>query len=393
MFCECAYHDYDVFSIMSCIYTTFGCYRSHLYLPIHHHITHGLIVSSSFVCIHHSHHNNNRYAYGMGGMETISYDKVEKILYGISEQGFITLIDQANAPEDAPQLPIVLEAEGTPTFISVCADRGLLFVVTKDDPNLGHVVVYKAASRSEDGSVTPPELLAKVDVGYGPDMSRPNSDCTMLAVANEGEGVVDDTLGLVNPPGSVSLINLEDLDNISSTDVPFLWSDEELMAKDIHLPLSLNALEYWDEHSAIADDVNFTLARATYTTASVLEPEWLEWTADDKYVLVNLQENAALVKINVETATAEDIYGYGLKSWEETPIDIIEDDGCATMPTVPGLFSVRTPDSIAVINIDGDTYVATANEGDDLGKLIGYTTIFLQHVQENTFLLFESCVI
>jgi hypothetical protein len=200
-------------------------------------------------------------------------------------------------------------------------------------------------------------------------------------------------LGLVNPPGSVSLINLEDLDNISSTDVPFLWSDEELMAKDIHLPLSLNALEYWDEHSAIADDVNFTLARATYTTASVLEPEWLEWTADDKYVLVNLQENAALVKINVETATAEDIYGYGLKSWEETPIDIIEDDGCATMPTVPGLFSVRTPDSIAVINIDGETYVATANEGDDLGKMIGYTTIFLQHVQENTFLLFESCVI
>jgi len=307
----------------------------------------------------------------MGGLETMSYDKKEKLLYGISEQGFITLIDQANAPEIAPQLPIVLKAEGTFTFVSVCADRGLLFVVTKDDPNLGHVLVYKAASRSEDGNVNPPEFLTKVEVGYGPDMARPNSGCTMLAVANEGEGVVDDTLGLINPPGSVSLINLEDLDNISSTNVPFLWSDEELMAKDIHLPLSKNALEYWDEHSSIAGDVNFTLARATYTTASVLEPEWLEWSADEKYVLVNLQENAALVKVNVETATAEDIYGYGLKSWEETPIDIIEDDGCATMPAVPGLYSVRTPDSIAVINVNGQTYVATANEGDDIGKMIG----------------------
>ena len=252
----------------------------------------------------------------------------------------------------------------------MCANQGLLFLVTKNDPNLGHVLVYKAASRSEDGTITPPELVTKVEVGYGPDNARPNSACTTVAVANEGEGVYDDTLGLINPPGSVSLINVKDLENISSTNVPFLWTDEELIAKDIHLPLSQNALEYWDEHSSIANDVNFTLARAAYTTSSGLEPEWVEWALDDKYVLVNLQENSALVKINVETATAEDIWPYGLKSWEATPIDIIEDDGCATMPTVPGLYSVRTPDSIAVINVDGQTYVATANEGDDIGKII-----------------------
>ncbi len=299
----------------------------------------------------------------------MAYDKKEKILYGISEQGFVTLIDQANGPEDAPQLPIVVRAEGSPTYASVCSDRGLLLLVTKDDPNPGHVFVYKAAVRSEDGTVNPPEYLTKVEVGYGPDHSRPNSACTMLAVANEGEGDYDDTLGLINPPGSVSLVNLEDLENISSTNVPFPWTDEELLAKDIHLPLSKNALEYWDLHSSVAEDLNFTLARATYTTDTVLEPEWVEWSADEKYVLANLQENAALVKVNVDTATAEDIYSYGLKSWEATPIDIIEDDGCATMPTVPGLFSVRTPDSIAVINVDGQTYVVTANEGDDVGKM------------------------
>ena len=74
----------------------------------------------------------------------MSYDKEEKILYGISEQGFVTLIDQSNAPEEAPQLPIVVQAEGSFTFVSVCANLGLLFVVSKDDPNLGHVLVYKA---------------------------------------------------------------------------------------------------------------------------------------------------------------------------------------------------------------------------------------------------------
>jgi hypothetical protein len=94
------------------------------------------------------------------------------------------------------------------------------------------------------------------------------------------------------------------------TDVSFPWTDDELIAKGVHLPLSAKALEYWDEHSSIADDLNFTEARASYTTASVLEPEWLVWTPDGRYVLVSLQENCALVKINVSNAVAVDIYRY-----------------------------------------------------------------------------------
>ena len=32
----------------------------------------------------------NGYAYGMGGMEKLAYDSKEKILYGVSEQGFVS---------------------------------------------------------------------------------------------------------------------------------------------------------------------------------------------------------------------------------------------------------------------------------------------------------------
>ena len=39
------------------------------------------------------------------------------------------------------------------------------------------------------------------------------------------------------------------------------------------------------------------------------------------------------------------------------------------MPKVPGLFSSRVPDSIAVAIVDGETYIVTANEGDDIGKI------------------------
>lgn len=57
---------------------------------------------------------------------------------------------------------------------------------------------------------------------------------------------------------------------------------------------------------------------------------------------------------------------YGLKSWESTPIDVVEDDGCENMPTVEGLYSLRSPDAITSIVVDGETYIITANEGDDL---------------------------
>lgn len=318
----------------------------------------------------------------MGGLEKIAYDSKERLLYGVSEQGFITIIDYANGPgPDAKQLPYVISDEDTYTDITVCPDKGLLFATTKDDPNPGKISIYTTAKHApqslieaadvESGAVLigKPKVLHTIEVGAGPDMILPNSDCSIVAVANEGEGDYDDINGLTNPEGSVTLVKIpSDIENETptTTTVTFDWSDDELLAKGINLPLSEKALEYWDENSAIADDVNFSSARASYTTASVLEPEWMVWSADEKHLLVNLQENSALVKINVENEVAEDIYSYGLKSWEETPIDVIEDGGCANMPTVEGLFSVRTPDSITAIVVNGETYIATANEGDDL---------------------------
>ena len=296
----------------------------------------------------------------MGGMEKIALDSKDKILYGVSEQGFVTLIDYADGPMQPPQLPIVIQDKNTYTDLSICSEEGILFATTKDGTNPGEVTIYKAAARSDDGSISEPELIHTIQVGVGPDHSAPNSDCSILAVANEGEG--DYETHLVNPEGSVSLLRGPFLDADTPptvTTVSFPWSDDELLEKGVHMPLTANAMEYWDEHSSVADDLNFTEARATYTPADMLEPEWLVWSADEKYVLVNLQENAALVKVNVDTNEAEDIYSYGLKSWEETPIDIIKDDGCETMPMVPGLFTVRTPDSIVAIKIGDETYIAT----------------------------------
>jgi hypothetical protein len=222
----------------------------------------------------------------------------------------ISLIDYVDGPVQPPQLPFAIKSENIYTDVHVCSEEGILFASSKDDPNPGVVSIFRAATRSDDNSVVEPELIHTLTVGYGPDYMNTNSDCSILAIANEGEGYYKDDY-LINNEGSVSLVKGPFLDAATPpaiSTVSFPWTDDELIAKGIHLPLSANALEYWDEHSSIADDLNFTEARASYTAASVLEPEWLVWTPDDQYVLVNLQENCALVKINVADETAEDIY-------------------------------------------------------------------------------------
>ena len=74
------------------------------------------------------------------------------------------------------------------------------------------------------------------------------------------------------------------------------------------MPLSASSLEYWNEYSLIAGDVDFTTARTAYTAASVLKSEYLPLCGDEKYVLVSLQKNSALMKIDVASDVAEDIY-------------------------------------------------------------------------------------
>lgn len=316
------------------------------------------------------------YAYGMGALEQISYDSKEKILYGASEQGYVTLMDYSKGPKNVKQLDVVLPfLDTTLTDVEVCAAKGLLFIATKDGVNNGVVKVFKTAKQPklatdqsiQADTVVAPEFVRDVEVGVGPDMILANPDCTIIAVANEGEGEYDEMTGLDDPPGSVTLIKepfVQSAPNVVQVSLD-KWTDEELIGKGVHLPLPLNAMVYWDDHSHIADALNFTTVRDNYKSAMNLEPEYLAWSSDGKTVYVNLQENSALVKVNADSGEAMDIYGYSLKDWDTIGIDIVEDEGCNNMPKVPGLSSVRTPDAIALVVVDSETYILTANEGDD----------------------------
>ena len=72
------------------------------------------------------------------------------------------------------------------------------------------------------------QQLHKVGVGYLPDMITFTPDCSHLLVANEGEAGKDQNGKFFNPEGSVSIIDIENLEIVEDPDeavklVNFQW--------------------------------------------------------------------------------------------------------------------------------------------------------------------------
>lgn len=132
------------------------------------------------------------------------------------------------------------------------------------------------------------------------------------------------------------------------------------------MPLTENALEYWDDYSGIAEDIDWSNIRANYNPGFFMQPEYMAFSHDGAQLLVNLQQNSALVRVDLRTATAQAVDGFGLKPWNVNGIDIIDSDkSCNKFITNPFLYSNRKPDVIASAEIDGVNFVFTADEGSD----------------------------
>ena len=275
-----------------------------LVCPFH---SHGSLIFVTRLSLSNTRRYSYSYGYGFGALERAYYDASNQVFYGGSEIGFVSVSDFVAFPNiTIADFGVDLAGE-TLTDIKACGEY--LFVSTKDDPNPGHVRIYTVAKRQDDGTLSEPSLVQQVGVGVGPDNLLVKADCTLLVTADEGEGDYDDDVGLVNPPGSVSIVKGPFGDATTPPTVTTLvldkWTDDELIAMGVHLPLSYNAMVYWNNP---ANNINFTAAIASYSSANVLEPEYLAWNGDETKVYVNLQENNAMVIVNVDTMQVESIH-------------------------------------------------------------------------------------
>ncbi len=188
-------------------------------------------------------------------------------------------------------------------------------------------------------------FLKKVNVGMMPDMITFNHAGTKVFTANEGE---PNDAYTVDPDGSVSIIDISGgIAALSQTNVAHVtftaYNGQEaaLKAQGIRI--------YGLGASASKD----------------FEPEYISIAKDDSKAWVTLQENNAVVEINLSNNSINYIKSLGTKNSNALnkgldASNLTKGVNIANFP-IKGLY---LPDAIASYTVGGVNYLVTANEGD-----------------------------
>ena len=201
----------------------------------------------------------------------------------------------------------------------------------------GVVAFYSAASAA---------YISQVTVGYLPDMLVFSPDGTKILTANEGEPNSYLQGNSFDPEGSISIINIAGgVATATVNTVGFTSFNGQLTALK-------------------AAGVRITGPGAT--VAQDLEPEYIAFSGDATTAYITLQENNAIAKLDIATATITQILPLGLKdhSVAGNGLDASDQDGATINITTRPVFGMYQPDAITSFNVGGNNYFITANEGD-----------------------------
>lgn len=281
-----------------------------------------------------------RYAAGSfatSAAEIPAYDAASRRLFVVNaERGTLDVLNASN-----PASPTLIESLDANAIAagaevnSVAVANGLVAIAiqaaVKTDP--GFVAFYRASDLS---------LVGSVSVGALPDMLIFTPDGRNVLVANEGEPNDDYS---VDPVGSISIINVSNLADITVRTAGF---------------------EAFNAQAATLRAAGVRIFGPNATVAQDLEPEYIAVSADGTTAWATLQENNALAKIDIASATVTDILPLGYKDHGQAGngIDANDEDGVIDIRVRPGIYGMYLPDAIQAFSAGGQTYLVTANEGD-----------------------------
>ena len=254
-----------------------------------------------------------------------------------------------NAQKGAVDVPDVSQP-GTPVFLEELSVTDLVPGATVNSVALhGNLMALavEAADKTAHGHMALYNLsdltrISAVEVGALPDMLVFTPDGRYVLVANEGEPSDDYQ---IDPEGSISIVDVTDPANptVDTADfAAFNGQEDSLRASGVRI--------YGPNASAAQD----------------FEPEYIAVSADSSTAWAILQENNAFARIDIATATVTDILPLGYKDIGAAGngIDPSDEDGVININTFAGVKGMYLPDAIAAYDIDGATYIVTANEGD-----------------------------
>jgi 2',3'-cyclic-nucleotide 2'-phosphodiesterase/3'-nucleotidase/5'-nucleotidase len=280
---------------------------------------------------------------GESAAEISAYDPISQSLF--ITNGATNSIDILNISN--PKTPslisnIDLNAYGAGVN-SVAIKNGLVAVAIGSDPktDLGTVAFFNTSGG----------FLNSVTVGALPDMLTFTSDGSRVLVTNEAEPEPVSIDPDIDPEGSISIIDLSG--GVGSATVN--------TAGFTGFNLQKAALQ--------AAGVRLFGQNGNATVAEDVEPEYIAISQDNKTAYISLQENNALAVLDIDSATITDILPLGLKNHNTLGLglDASDKDDQINIQNWP-IFGMYMPDSIATVEINGQTYILTANEGDDRGE-------------------------
>lgn len=246
--------------------------------------------------------------------------------------------------------------------LQVCGTEGYLVAghrLDEEQPQ-DEILIYSLVNRAKP---QPPQLQKVIKVNKRPTVLLLSSDCMTLAVAHEN---ANDGLQRASVTFIRNILSEDpDVDSVLLDDKEG-WDDTYLLSRGLNMPATKKSLQYWDDHSNFAAELDFSDVRADYRPSLFLRPENIAWgNAEETELLVNMQINNGLLRIDANEVKVLDVAGYGLKDHAEVPLDINPQDKTCDLRTYDHVFSMRNPDGITTLRYNGKIYVFTGNEGDD----------------------------
>jgi len=211
------------------------------------------------------------------------------------------------------------------------------------------LAMQNGSNPQNDGSIVFMDIngtfISSVTTGAMPDMICFNNSGTKVITANEGEPNIDYTS---DPVGSVTVVDISGgvagVTQGNATQILFTSFNGQEAA------LRLQGIRIFGPGATAAMD---------------FEPEYVTVSDDDLTAWVTLQENNAIAKIDLTTNTVTNLFPLGLKdhSLLGNGMDVSDQTNAVNIANFP-VKGMYLPDALSHMNIGGQTYLFTANEGD-----------------------------
>ncbi|MEH6539836.1 choice-of-anchor I family protein [Halopseudomonas sp.] len=275
--------------------------------------------------------------FGASAAEIPAFDPVNQRIFIVNAQkGAVDVLNAADPANPVLLQELTVESITEGAVVNSIAYKGGYLAVAVEAPTKtdnGWVALFDATSL---------EMLGYEQVGAQPDMVTFTPDGEYVLTANEGEPSTDYQ---IDPVGSISILGVSEGQLVEVRTAGFSAFNTQ------------------------ADTLRSAGVRIYGPNASVeqdLEPEYIAISSDSSTAWVSLQENNALAKVDIATATVTDILPLGYKDHGTAGngLDVSDSDDAINIDTWPGVLGMYQPDSIAAYEVDGETLLVTANEGD-----------------------------